>query len=714
MATNPLYVPLFTIEEVILNKATGLPLAGGVVNFYRDLQRLQPKEVYQISGTPPDYNYNSVGAELTLGLNGSFVDGAGNPFVPYAYPYDADGAVDLYYVTVESSGGTAQFTREAVPYLDASSDPASRSNTENELSNPQFVEVLFPTPGAVTLSVTGSGTVTPIAPGWDLVTTGTGTVTLQRLEPTSVSIDTNPPYTLSIEASAALGASVTLRQRLNNSPSLMRGEYVSGFVLARIISGGASSITMTYAPSAGTATTIIDGESIINDGAYHGIFGNQSIAQQVNTAASTGYIDINIVIPTSRTIAISSIQVVGLSYAANMPFDEQSADRQRDHLFHFYEDATVHQQKDNLVTGWVFGQNPWQFYLTTHGNVATNQYTADQTIMIQQAYVTSAAGNNVAVTRGTSAQNHVYKVASVTATNQFGLLQYIDPSIVRNYWGKNLSARVRASIVTSNDTELTFKLKLLYKSGLPATVSQTNPVATWASNGSPSAFASGWTELLCLNDPEYTLSSATEMAFDFNQFTLPASDNDSMTLAVLFYTTNNMDETGTADYVLISEISLIPNDFAMDSPAKSTVLIQKECEFYYEKSYAPFVMPGTVTNAGYISYAAPWVSIGGSASLARKQFGLTYKTLKRSTPTVNFYSPTSATINQVLYQLLRTGAADQNAVVATSTLTETGASVNGLVMTPNTTGEISVRNPLSREDEGRVLFHYVADSRMGV
>ena len=47
MAIDPLYIPLFTIEEVILDKDTGLPLSGGVVKFFRDSQRATPKDVFE-------------------------------------------------------------------------------------------------------------------------------------------------------------------------------------------------------------------------------------------------------------------------------------------------------------------------------------------------------------------------------------------------------------------------------------------------------------------------------------------------------------------------------------------------------------------------------------------------------------------------------------------------------------------------------------------
>ena len=445
MSISSLYIPLFELETIFLDKDTGLPLSGGIVSFYRDLQRVTPKDVFQISGNPPDYTFTDVGAVFTLGISGTFVDGSGNPFVPYAYPYDAAGNEDRYYVTVVSAGGIPQFTREAVPFIGEGNIPADeRTNTENLLSNPQFVEANIP-PGITTLSVTGSNTVTPIAPGWDLITSGTDTITLQRLEPIAANVPTNPPYAMSIQAGSGFGASITLRQRLLNTVSLLRGNFISGNLTAAILGGGGTALNMVYAPSTGTPTTIIPSQNISTDGAYHTIVGNAAIPEQANPPASTGYTDILITIPTSRTIAITSLQIVGVATSIDIPFDEQTADRQKDHLFHYYEDAAVHQAKENLLTGWTFGLNPWQFGIIANTNVPVNQYTNDQTIIIQQAYVDGATGNNIAVGQGTAAQNFGYNVQAVTANNKFALLQYIDPSTIRPYWGQTLSVMARSS-----------------------------------------------------------------------------------------------------------------------------------------------------------------------------------------------------------------------------------------------------------------------------
>lgn len=728
MAISPLYIPLFTIEEVILDKDTGLPLAGGVVKFYRDSQRLTPKPVYKISGVTPNYTFVSVGVELTLGIAGDFVDQDGFPFVPYAYPYDADGAVDLYYVTVTSAGGVHQFVREAVPYIGVGViPPTQRSNTENELSNPQFVEVLFSTGGGapVVINVTGANTVTPIAPDWDVITSGTGTITVERLQPTTSNVPTNPPYTLSIAASAGLGSTITIRQRLTNTPSILRGGFASGSLIAAVLSGGGSTISMTYAPSTGTPTTVIPNTSIPTDGLYHTIAANAPITVQANSPADTGYVDINIVIPTARTIALSSIQLVGVSDSINIPFDEQTAARQKDHLFHYYEDSILHQPKENLLTAWTFALNPWQFRTTSSTNVANNTYTADQTIIIQQAYVDSATGNNVAVSRGTLSENYPFKVTAVTATNKFAMVQYIDAATIRPYWNSKVSARVNLTLASPTHSSVCrFKVRLIYRASVPPTIAQDEPITSWTNAaGSDPVFKSGWTAIAPLNDPIYTISTTANVNYDFDQFLLPPSDNaavnGAMTLGIVIYTLDNMDQTATADQILFNRVSFVHNDFAIDASVETWDETLRKCQYYYEKSYAVGVLPGTSTTVGLQYASNPLGGDYSSTTMYKNTFELRYSQIKRAAPTVTFYAPDGTANNLALGVYTGAaypapGAGTNPTNVATSGWTQTGGGNNSVLMRPNNATAVMSFAAVPGADQGEILYHYVADSRLGI
>jgi len=692
MAVNPLYIPLFTIEEVILDKDTGLPLTAGVVKFYRDSQRLTPKVVYQISGVSPNYTFTSVGAELTLGIAGDFVDQNGDPFVPYAYPYDSEGNLDLYYVTVESEGGVAQFVRQAVPYVNSGSIPPSeRASTANEISNPQFVEVNFPGSGTTTVTVTGSNTVTPVAPGWDLITSGSGTVELERLQPTGAGTPTNPPYTLRLLASAGLGASVVLRQRFNNTPSIFRGGFASGSMTVAVLSGGSSFVSMQYAPSTGTATEVIPSTSVPTDGAYHTIEDNAAIPDQANTAAATGYVDINITLPTSRSIAITSVQIIGTAIAVDIPFDEETADRQKDHLFHYYENAVVRQPKESILAGWKFAYNPWHYRSPASSNVANNTYTADQTIIIQQNFVDSGTGNNVAVGRAAAAGNFMFQVTPVTATNKFMMLNYIDPAIMRPYWGKKMSVMVKAFLATSHGTAARFKVRLMYKAGFPGTISQTVPVSAWSNTNDsiPTVSGDGWTYVSAPNDPTYTLTTALQ-SFNFDGFVLPASSTSNMTLGIALIMMNNMDQTATADVLNVESISLVNNDFALEADTETYEQAYRKCQFYYEYSWDP---ESTIGLATFVSAVAAQVAANVGSSVGLNSF---FKSLKRSNAVVTWYSPSTGTANRIYDE---TATTDR----VVSSTTGSSAIITGY---PNVTTTIS--------DANTVTAHWTADSRMGV
>jgi hypothetical protein len=154
---NTQYIPLSTIQELFWDKLLDAPLAAGIVSFYSDIARTVPKNVYTLTGTPPSYTYASLGAVLTLSSIGTFDDGAGNNIVPYLYPYDLSGNVELYYITVYNSVGQFQFSVGGVPNVAATITPSTIPQERNFIENGQFV--LNQNAGVV------SNTVTTIAYG---------------------------------------------------------------------------------------------------------------------------------------------------------------------------------------------------------------------------------------------------------------------------------------------------------------------------------------------------------------------------------------------------------------------------------------------------------------------------------------------------------------------------------------------------------------------
>jgi hypothetical protein len=139
MSLNPQYIPLYQLQSYFVDKATGAPLAGGKVYFYSDVNRTVPKTVYELSSTTGTYTYVPLPNPIILSSVGTPVDNNGNDIVIYAYPYDAFGNSELYYVVVQDADGRPQFTREAVPGISGSGSPSGNSGLFNYVPNGQFL-----------------------------------------------------------------------------------------------------------------------------------------------------------------------------------------------------------------------------------------------------------------------------------------------------------------------------------------------------------------------------------------------------------------------------------------------------------------------------------------------------------------------------------------------------------------------------------------------
>jgi hypothetical protein len=717
IAISPLYIPLFSIEEVILDKDTGLPLSGGVVDFFRDSQRTTPKMIYRISGTSPNYTFVQAGSQLTLGISGTFVDINGNPFVPYAFPYDADGNTDLYYITVKSQGLVSQFVREAVPYIGLVKVPTEQLvNTENELSNPQFVELLVPTVGVTTLSITGANTVTRIAPGWDLITSGSGTVELERLEPQAASVPTNPPYALKINASNGFGATIKLRQRLNNSPSIIRGGFASFTFTAAVIGGGNSAIGVSYAPSLGAATTIVPNTNVPTDGAYHTISGNAAIPDQPNSPASTGYVDILVTIPTSRNIAITSLQLVGLGYSANIPYDEQTVERQKDQLFHYYENSLVRQSKENLLAGWNFALNPWQINRPAPTTItAQTFYITDQTILYQE---TAGA---LSVGRAAYNLNYGLQLAAINGVpaNRFAIIQYIDKTTIAPYWAQKMSCLVRG-IYNYGAGALPapqLKMRLIWRTDAipvsgavpparPLPPALVSPITSFDTNGDP-VFAAGWNQVKPLNDIAYTMETLASLtvsnlfpAMPFDEFQLPTPTGGSIPLylGVVVYINKPLNDTaGNVDYVVFDRISMTNNDFALDCANETYEQSLEKCQYYYEKTYPENLYAGDGLAFNQVTNCVSTILVSGT-QIILGELNSRYNTIKRTnTPITTFYSPVNGAPNSAY------------AFAAVSNFTFTA---KRFFLSSKCTG-VPVSTTAITTNE-MVIVHWEADARLGI
>ena len=586
---------------------------------------------------------------------------------------------------------------------------------ENMITNPQFADIYFATP----VTFTTAGTYT-IAPGWQLILSGAGSTTItQTANDGNSDIQGNPPYYLTINNSGWTTA--FLIQQFTNNGAIFGGGAAS-IAFSAFATSSDQTIVVSYVPSAGSPTILLPA-TVVDTGSFQYFANAVDIPDSTNTDTDgNAYVNIQFTLPISGIISLTNIQFAGQS--TNIPdgveiippiFQEQTYERTVDQEFNVYKNATVSEQKNSLLTGWNFGNNPWQFASVDPTNVAVNQYTADQTIIIQQHYVATGTGNNVSANQASVANNLGFQVQAVTANNQFAILQYIDPSTIRNYWGYKISSMVSAFLLSNYSTVVKFKMRLIYIAAYPNSLSQTDPIASWTAGGDPVA-ASGYTLIVPPNDPVYTMSE-NHLSYSFDGIVLPASSNGDMTLGILLYTTGNMNNTSTADSIVFNDISLVPNDFALPTQAETFDQTLKKCQFYFEKSYAYATAIGDPTYDDSLFFKMTYYYVSASgAGLFPSSFGFVFKNTKCQVPTVNYYSPQTGTPGQVVIGVWRNGSfvsskEGDNPTTLWNFLVDVESTV-GQVQS-NTTSIYTISSSASPGDEAAMYLHYTADSRIG-
>lgn len=725
MAIDPHFIPAFSIEDVLLDKDTGAPLSGGLVYFEQDNNRGVLKPIYQITGTSPDYSYTQLPNPMELSSIGTFEDALSNPVIPYFYPFDALGNPEYYYVRVTSSAGEPQFVREAVPYIPQELNPSeSAVSFTNELSNPQFAEVSFDTSVASYTYNFSAATLETIeiAPNWNIVVSGTGTVTVSQSRPIgSLNRPTNAGTLLNINSSGV--SYLRLQQRLYGSPNLFGSGYLSGYFIAKTFGASSSVIRMYYSQSNGTVTN----QEIVNKtlpatGAYTVCSGNAEIP--VSTSAEDfpdAYVSIEIDIPLSTNIEITSIQAVstGANSIAEVPYDEQSNNRQIDYLFHYYQPQLNYKPIPSLLTAWDFPLNPAQALGHSLNITTTAAYIWDQTI-------SNSVVGNVAVVQSSITSG----LQATTANNNeaFYLMQYLDGAQAKEILGTTLSANISA-FRTQAGGEVTVKVYLY--SGRSAASFPTLPTSlgTVAADGTFTLTAANWTliprsnlgqasgTLSTVNTGDYSqLNDVEDLQFNGWELTDAAQIADTNKFAIVV--TFSCPTTGTV--VTVDSISLVKGDIPTRPAAQTFDQVLEECQYYYEKNYDNSVIPGTSAAGGLVAQQVTNPMTGtvtvGTVSLIARAFGFNYNTVKRSTtPTVTLYSPNTGTSARVYGVIFNNGASIQAQDVVTTVWTQTYRNSKGCSFIPNTAGAVFTSGSVTRnESEAYIVFHYTVDARLGI
>lgn len=724
MALDERYFTPIALEVNFIDNDTGLPLSGGYAEFYKDNSRASPKPVYQLTGSPPNYTYTALSNPLYMNAVGKFIPAVGSttPIAVYAYPYDEDGNIENYYVVIKSSDGTVQEVREAWPNISTGTNPSGAGGTSfsNQISNSQFVEVFFEQGTGATISITGSvsNASYSIAPDWDLLisTTGNATVTLNRTAIAgSLNLPTNPPYTLDVLTSGANISRLRLRQRLSHNPDIWANGYVSGHFVISSQDGQNHTVEMLYSPSiAPSPTTILTGTT--GTSGYQEYNATVAIDAGTNTSTSlTGYVDILIDLPTVGHYDITSVQLVGLdSQEENVPYNEDTVNRQEDYLFHYYNPLLQYRATESYLTGWFFPYNPAQLGETiSMGAIGANKsvYLWDQTIGFQSTDDSWGASRSVL---------GQFKITT-TDTTQPAVIQYLDQQQIRDLLSRPASVYSKM-MKGSSTTSPTCTISLWYTkdASLPDVSDGTNNslVLTLDSNGKPATFNGSWTEIprTGIGTPQFTVSATSGLAQDEEYLTHFYLDDETEASSATFGAiVVGFSSMVAASELYLTDISIVPGNTASPTPPQDTDEVYQDCAYFYETSYEIGVAPGTITTDNQKLFLISFDAIaGGGTSRYVRSFEFSHY-LKRAVPDVTLYSPVTGASGEVSAsseepnEVVVNGPTDKS--VATYWNSHPGTKVARF---EPATASVFITTSAGTNLQTLFKYHYVVDARLGI
>lgn len=597
------------------------------------------------------------------------------------------------------------------------SDTDSLLTNENMITNPQFADILFESP----LSITSAGTY-DIAPGWQLVLTGTGTTTITQV--LTAGIDNavgNPAYALRFNNSGWTTA--ILRQRLSNNGALFDGGAV-GATLTAYATGSSETVTVSYVPSTGTGTTIFS--AVVLTGTFQTFQGVQDIANSTNTdTGEDAYVDFRVTLPATGDVTISNLQFTGqenpLVDSDIMPvYQEISYERMVDQTFHYYKDQLIEKPIPSYLVGWDFPLNPAQFLGTSVSAQAVgankSYYAWDQTIAFQ------SADSGITITRSSDGSLNL----APAATTQMAVIQYLDATQAKKILQHPIAVNLSAYCDIGFTLKVTISLWWTTDASLPDINAGTNNslVATLDADGKPATFNGNWTEVARTTgiSPVTTLSPqvSPQPGVNFNGWDL--ADNalaDTATFFAIVIGTESMPVGDSSLY--IRSVSLSSGDIATLPAPQTQDQVLRECQFYYEKSYSTAVAPGTVSALDQVFSAQLPNAVSGAPDTVRlksRTYMISYNTAKRTdTPTITFYSPVTGTADRVRGYTKNAGAALADADITQSTnWTSVYDGQKFHAFTPSNVSDLigptaTVGNSFA---EAYILFHYTIDCRLGI
>jgi hypothetical protein len=555
------------------------------------------------------------------------------------------------------------------------------TNTDNQISNPQFAVVNFNSPYTLT-GVTNPPPI-EIAPDWFLDLTGTGTVTINRIPlNTGVTNPTNAPYALQITLTGSWTNNAILRQRFYQNGMNWMGKNISSSITARM-DGAPQNIFARLDASNGQPLAVLFNVGLTN--AFTEYTNVVAVPAFVNPDfPPDAYIDYKLFLPPTGDFFVTSFQVIAQNTLVDVEYEQITVNRQIDHLFHYYKPQLEYKPIPSYLIGWDFPLNPAQLGEAI-GPIATGNngsfYAWDQTIIFQ------SVDNAITVARGPTGG---LELTAQLAT-QGAVIQYLEEETAREILQGNCSVALRGfcsdaqqiatiSLWATNDVNLP-DLNAPNFDSIVATLNVDGSVAT--TNGA------GWVQLSQTRafKNKATLNNIAQ-EFYFSGWTdntvTPRALNATFFAIVISFDLIAQNETVTIDWCS-NNAGMIATRPAPKTFSETLL----DCQRYFFKTFPPGTAPAQNSLDGYLEWQV--VAAAGDSIMQ-----LRYPVPLRAVPNVTTYNPAQA--NASIWNFNTT-------TVAASTTVPT-STVVAVTVDAGTTGGWA---------DGNILgVHLTADARLGI
>lgn len=596
---------------------------------------------------------------------------------------------------------------------------------DNQITNPQFAKVNF-SEGTLSSNITAAGTY-EIAPGWFITLVGVGTCRLTQLQYTAAAKHPgNPGYALDLELVGWTGQ-VILFQRFKRVPGLWGSSWISFSMTGISQDNNTHDFNVDWVPSNGVQTPITQNEI---ETVYQEFGKSVLIKDPTGTQLSdVSYVDLRISIPGTSHLSLTNIQVIGgMSAKASLPYEQDSYERQLDHLYNQDRTAIFEKPATDFLVGWDFGLNPWQFtnravplVITTPYPGGYANYTADQTVIASET-------QNQIYAIGSGSTNRMLEIVSngAASVDNFAIIQYIDAQSAAPLLGQRVSLAVQARTQFHTGAPLQLKARIL---GFTDASVAGFPLSPFAGNPwvlSDPVFNARFTAVsrpefdvtrtIANSDSNLFTGNAVSNVYTFNNFDLPITNfTGNMYLAVVLFTTTQLQ--GNTSRLLLQRVSLNVGEIASLPASQTFDQTLQQCRYYYEKSYEVsqsnnhFPTGAHIQNQLVIPMATADIGAGPVIDFNKSPFTIEYKVNKRIAPTFSVWNPdVGNSVNQIRFTIYSANFSTTRTF--NNFYSAAGASVDRVAFRASADGYWPDQGTIAGQTAA-IRLHYTADARIG-